>query len=74
MRTLPAGRNSGRAARRPVLLSEMPVRLRQPLRVNGIIWARGLVITLPKERAKQLVRMQVAEFAQEKEPGHAVGA
>lgn len=41
---------------------EIKVRLRQPLRVRGIIWARGLIIPLPKSDAQRLIRMEVAEL------------
>lgn len=42
---------------------EWKVRLRQPLLVKGIVWARGLVIPLPKPDAQRLIRMEVAELA-----------
>jgi hypothetical protein len=47
----------------PAIQPEMKVKLRQPLRVRGIIWPRGLVIPLPKPEAQRLIRMEVADPA-----------
>ncbi len=44
------------------------VRLLQRLRVDGFIWVRGLVIALPPARAKQLIRLGVAEYANPESP------
>lgn len=44
------------------------VRLLQRLRVDGFIWSRGLVIPLPSARAKQLIRIGVAEYADPESP------
>ena len=48
---------------RPIVQPEVKVKLRQPLLVKGIVWARGLVIRLPKPDAQRLIRMEVAEMA-----------
>jgi len=48
--------------------TSIKVRLLQPLRHDGIIWAKGLVIAMSADKAKQLVRLGVAEHPPPERP------
>jgi len=50
-------------------MREIKVRMRHRMRVQGIWWSPGLVLTLPAQQARELVRVGAAEFA---EPERAV--